>query len=145
MFCMFSRPIKLALLLSFLAVAGCSDPKRKLIGQALSPDGKLALALYHEVPGSIMDDTMVLTIAASDAPFSAKASVAGIKTATNLRAYWTADGRPVLAAQSLNGWVTSEPTRLGLRVCIGADVDCVNLGPPVSKIELKNYRSSESG
>ena len=142
---MFSRLIKLSLLSSLLAVAGCSDPKRKLIGQALSPDGKLALTLYHEVPGSIIDDTMVLTIAASDAPFSANASVAGIKTATNLRAYWTAEGRPVLSAQSLNGWVTSEPSRSSLRVCVGADVDCANLGPPVSKIELENYRSAESG
>ena len=132
------------LVIGAAALAGCSEPQRKLVGKAISPDGKMALALYHEVPGSIIDDRLVLTIATPTAEYSADDSVAGISVASHLRAYWTPDGRPALLARSLEGWVNSEGPN-PLRVCIGAANDCANLDLPLRKIEVQNYRSAESG
>ena len=134
----------LAIATSVLALAGCSEPERKLIGKSVSPNGKLALALYHEVPGSIIDDRMVMTIAPPNAAYSADDSVAGISVVSNLRAFWTRAGRPVLAASSLRGWVNSDGSN-PLLVCIGDANECAKVDMLGSKIQVQNYKSAESG
>lgn len=134
----------LAIATAVFALAGCGEPERKLVGKSVSPNGKLALALYHEIPGSIIDDRLIMTIAPPNADYSADTSVAGISVASNLRAFWTPDGRPVLAASSLRGWVNSDGAN-PLLVCIGGANECAKLGLPGGKIEVQNYRSAESG
>jgi len=139
------RVLHLAAASAALFVGACRDPERRFIGTTLSEDGTKALTLHHEVRGSIMDDSLVLTLAPPSKALSAEGSVAGIKAAKNLRAYWDADGSPVIVADYFNGWINSEPPGPTILVCIGRDKACAHFSPPAGALKVNNYRSGESG
>lgn len=137
----------LALIAPAALLTACSEPDRRVLGKAVSPDGKLAITFYHEVHGSILDDDLVLTIDAAGAPYRQGTSIAGAKVATDLRAYWTADGQPVLAAKTFDGWIYATPSHHSpqLLVCVDAKSGCAHLPPPKTFFRVKRYRSGESG
>ena len=86
-------------------------------GTAVSPDGKKALTLFAVVQGSILDDYLALNLAEPGALYSEGKTVASFSRATELRAFWTPTGQPVLVARNLTGTIFSYGKSSRLIVC----------------------------
>jgi hypothetical protein len=99
------RILTLALLPPIALLSGCDDPPTKLISSAASPDGKREFTLHEVMRGPMASSYLALNLAAPDAPYSPQDSVASFHRATDLRAYWTADGRPGLVVRSMDGGI----------------------------------------
>jgi len=109
------------------ALVGCSEPDANLVVKAVSPDGKRVIAAYHVVPGSILDEHLVLTVAPASAAYRPDDSVASFAKVTELRAYWTADGRPVIIAKTMDGAIFDGTPEL--IACVGSGANCAQLKP----------------
>ena len=140
-------PFGPTLIAILVQLTSCGEPDHRVLGRAISPDGKRAITFYHEVRGSILDDNLILTIDVPTAPFRQDTVIAGAKVATDLRAYWTAEGQPILAARAFDGWIYATPNRHSpqLLVCIDAHSDCLHLPPATTAFKVRRYRSGESG
>lgn len=122
---MLMRILLLALLPSLAILSGCSDPVTKLIGSAASPDGKHEFTLYEVMRGAMASNYLALNVATPDAPYSPDDSVASFHKASDLRAYWTADGRPVLVVRSMDGGIFDDIPEM--MVCVGSGTGCSGL------------------
>ena len=134
---MLMRFLMLALLPSMAILPGCSDPETKLIGSAASPDGKQEFTLYVVMRGAMASEYLALNVAAPNAPYSPDKSVASFHKATDLRAFWTADGRPVLIVRSMNGGIFDDISEM--MVCVGPGTGCSGVRAQGRQIAVKNY------
>lgn len=105
--------------LTAIALSGCTRPASTttVLGTIVSPTGKQALTLFAVVPGSILDDYLALNLSEPGAPYSEKQTVASLSRVTDMRAFWTRTGRPVLAARDLAGTVFAHGKASQLMVC----------------------------
>lgn len=115
------------LLATGVALNGCADPPpaTKVVGTVKSPDGKQALTLFAVVPGSILDNYLAVNISEPGAPYSEAQTVASFSDATELRAFWTQTGQPVITAGAMTGTTFPLGKDCGLVVCQGASARSV--------------------
>lgn len=107
------------LLATGLALNSCTDapPTTTVVGTTKSPDGKKALTVFAVVPGSILDDYLAVNISEPGAPYSEAQTVASFSDATELRAYWTQTGQPVLTVGAMTGTILPLERTSGSVVC----------------------------
>lgn len=133
------RGLRLALLAAVASLASCGDPDARLVGKVASPDGEQVIALYYVVPGSIQREYLALNVAPPAASYAPRDSVASFRKATELRAYWTADGRPVVVVRSMDGSIFDDVPEL--LACVGAEITCDGPQPRGRSIAVRQFES----
>ena len=136
------RAKSIAMIPVVAALMSCGDPDARLIGKVESPDGKRELSLYYVVPGSILDEYLVLNVAPRGEPYAPDDSVATFAKANDLRAYWAADGRPVIVVKAMDGGIRERVPELS--VCVGNEVKCVKPNPGGQHLAVRAFETGGS-